>query len=571
MGKVVFDTSARHTELVLSVAFSPDGSQIVSGSVDKSVRLWDANTGEVISSPFEGHGHFVNSVAFSPDGKRIVSGSRDESVIIWDVNDGEMVFRLCKGHADRVTSVVFSPDGTRIVSGSSDRTIIVWNAENRDIISRSEQLHKSAIWTVAFSPDGTFIASASVENDVIIWIAESWKRVSGPFKASKDSTEQYFAPLAFSPDGRRVASRDSDDNIIIRDVQTGHIESGPMEGHSDIVPSVAFSPDGAYLVSGSYDRMVIVWDASNGSIVSEPYKGHTSPITCVAFSLDSSRIVSCSYDATIRIWNVLGKEGYSSMTRGVPDNVVASYSSTQDVNEGFVRWKLSDNGWVLSPQGELLLWLPPDIRPTLWQPQNTTVFSCEFSTKLNFKDVAHGQRWQECFNPDRFGSRNKSTNRIEPLDLRSAARAAYLPQDFPSLQVMVSFCNCIGCEPSFPHIQMQAKDAHRTYGPDSSSAFFIFSARESRHLGTMQHSALPNHIVLFDRQSRISEPDLATSSASLWNDRFSGRALRRRTWKWNIARGMSTKLVTGPVVVGRAYKIESAISVNVSVSDGRSA
>ncbi|EJC99732.1 WD40 repeat-like protein [Fomitiporia mediterranea MF3/22] len=400
MGKIVSDTSARHTEAIVSVAFSPDGSRIASGSFDKTVRLWDASTGQVASVPFEGHRHIVNSVAFSSDGKRIVSGSQDKSVIVWDVESGKMTFKPLKGHTDTVASVVFSLDGTHIVSSSFDKTIIIWDAENGDMLAQSEQMHTTAIDIVAFSPDGTLIASASVDNDVVIWNAAGGKSVSGPFKAIEDSNLQEFAPLAFSPDGRCIASRSSDNDIIIRDVQSGHIKSGPLEGHGNKVTSVAFSPDGAYLVSASYDRTVIVRDASSGNIVSKPYEGHTSPVSCIAFSPDGSRIVSCSFDTTIRIWEITGKEDDSLTTRSLQGNVVPSCSHIQDVDDGLASWALADNGWVLGPQGELLLWLPPDIRPTLWRPQNTAVFSCEFSTNLNFKDVAHGWCWHECFNPD---------------------------------------------------------------------------------------------------------------------------------------------------------------------------
>ncbi|EJC99864.1 WD40 repeat-like protein [Fomitiporia mediterranea MF3/22] len=400
MGKIVSSSSTWHTAAVMAVAFSPDGRWIASGANDKTVRIWDANTAEAVSVPFEGHTHDVNSVAFRRDGRQIVSGSEDNTVIVWDINSREMTFKPLKGHTSAVNSVAFSPDGTRIVSGSSDRTIIIWNGENGDTIAQSEQLHTTAIFTVAFSPDGSFIASASVDNDVIIWNAESGKCVSGPFKAPQDSTLRIFVPLALSPDGRCIVSRRSHNDIIIRDVQSGQIKSGPLKGHKGIVTSVVYSPDGKYVVSGSYDRTVILRDASDGNNISELYNGHSGGITCVTFSPDGLRIVSCSFDATIRIWTVPCKEGYSLTTRSLHGKAVASCPNIQDVDDGFASWTLTDNGWVLGFQGELLLWLPPDIRPTLWRPQNTAVFSCEFSTKLKFKGVAHGKRWQECFNPD---------------------------------------------------------------------------------------------------------------------------------------------------------------------------
>jgi WD40 repeat protein len=114
-----------HTNTVNSVAFSSDGTQIVSGSVDNSVRVWDASTGVELKE-LKGHTSWVYSVAFSSDGTRIVSGSSDNSVRVWDVSTGVELKEL-KGHTHRVNSVAFSSDGTRIVSGSSDNSVRVWD------------------------------------------------------------------------------------------------------------------------------------------------------------------------------------------------------------------------------------------------------------------------------------------------------------------------------------------------------------------------------------------------------------------------------------------------------------
>ena len=117
-----------HTDYVRSVAFSPDGTRIVSGSSDKTVRVWDADRGVQIGSPLEGHTSNVISVAFSPDGTRIVSGSSDKTVRVWDADMGVQIDSPLEGHTSYVTSIEFSPDGTRIVSGSVDKTVRVWDA-----------------------------------------------------------------------------------------------------------------------------------------------------------------------------------------------------------------------------------------------------------------------------------------------------------------------------------------------------------------------------------------------------------------------------------------------------------
>ncbi|KIN96777.1 hypothetical protein M404DRAFT_37725, partial [Pisolithus tinctorius Marx 270] len=122
-----------HTSEVSSVAFSPDGKRIVSGSSDKTVRVWDVEGGVQIGRPLEGHTEEVSSVAFSPDGKRIVSGSKDKTVRVWDVEGGVQIGSPLVGHTDAVESVAFSPGGKRIVSGSRDKTVRVWENEHQAV------------------------------------------------------------------------------------------------------------------------------------------------------------------------------------------------------------------------------------------------------------------------------------------------------------------------------------------------------------------------------------------------------------------------------------------------------
>src|ERR1700733_2253765 len=102
---------AGHTSWVSSIAFSPDGARIASGSGDKTIRLWDAKTGAAIGEPLRGHANLVNSVAFSPDGARIASGSDDKTIRLWDAKTGATIGEPLQGHTSWVSSVAFSPDG----------------------------------------------------------------------------------------------------------------------------------------------------------------------------------------------------------------------------------------------------------------------------------------------------------------------------------------------------------------------------------------------------------------------------------------------------------------------------
>jgi uncharacterized caspase-like protein/energy-coupling factor transporter ATP-binding protein EcfA2 len=167
----VSNTLIGHEASVWSVAFSSDGTRIVSGSEDRTIRLWDL-AGNPIGQPFAGHEASVESVAFSSDGTRIVSGSEDRTIRLWDLA-GNPIGQPFAGHEYAVESVAFSPDGTRIVSGSEDRTIRLWDLAGNPI-GQPFAGHEAFVLSVAFSPDGTRIVSGSGDNTIRLWRG-SWQ------------------------------------------------------------------------------------------------------------------------------------------------------------------------------------------------------------------------------------------------------------------------------------------------------------------------------------------------------------------------------------------------------------
>ncbi|KAE9402782.1 WD40 repeat-like protein [Gymnopus androsaceus JB14] len=288
-----------HTAGVNSVAFSPDGKRIVSGSDDWTVCIWDTETGMMIGGPLEGHTESVNSVVFSPDGKRIMSGSVDKTVCIWNAETGMMIGEPLQGHRNHVSSVAFSPDGKRIVSGS-ENTVHISNTEIGMIIGEPLQGHKKSVNSAAFSPDGKRIVSGSSDQTVYIWNAETGMTIGEPLQGHTHSVYS----VAFSPEGKRIVSGSSDRTVRIWNAETGVMIGEPLQGHADHIVSVAFSPGGKRIVSGSEDHTVCIWNAETGMIIGEPLQGHTSWLNSVAFSPDGKRIVSGSEDQTVRIWNV---------------------------------------------------------------------------------------------------------------------------------------------------------------------------------------------------------------------------------------------------------------------------
>ncbi|KAK7005535.1 WD40 repeat-like protein [Favolaschia claudopus] len=326
-----------HNTFVWSVAFSPDGHRIVSGSSDKMVRIWDAATGTLVGGLLRGHNASVSCVALSLDGHRIVSGSDDKTVRVWDAATGAAVGEPLQGHDDRVCSVAFSPDGRRIVSGSKDKTVRIWAAatgaavgaplehngwvcsvaflsDGRRIVSGSGDKmvriwdpttgavvplrHDAPVLSIALSPDGHRIASGSIDHTVRIWDAATGNAIRQPLQGHDD----WVWSVAFSPDGQQIASGSSDQTVRVWDATT--VAAGEtLQGHSAEVSSVAFSPDGHSVISGAHDKTVCIWDAATGAPARNPLKGHDGPVLSIALSPDGHQIVSGSCDKTVRVWD----------------------------------------------------------------------------------------------------------------------------------------------------------------------------------------------------------------------------------------------------------------------------
>ena len=281
-----------HSYPITSVAYSPDGTKIISGSWDNTIKIWDANTGECLKT-LEGHSNVVRSVAYSPDGRKIISGSTDKTIKIWNANRGKYLQTL-EGHSDRVYSVAYSPDGKRIISGSHDKTVKIWDANTGECL-KTLAGHSYWVYSVAYSPDGTKIISGSLDGTIKIWDVNT-----GACLQTLEGYLPQVISVAFSPDGTKIISGSVDNTIKIWDANIGQCLK-TLEGHTNSVISVAYSPDGTKIISGSYDKTIKIWDANTGECL-QTLEGHPEIVNSVAFSPDSTKIISGSNDKTVKIW-----------------------------------------------------------------------------------------------------------------------------------------------------------------------------------------------------------------------------------------------------------------------------
>ncbi len=278
---------------ITSIAFSPDGRLLVSGSEDTTVKVWELSTGQPICT-ITGHSNFVNSIAISPDGKFIASCG-DDIIKLWQLSTGEEVHTL-SGHSGVIHSVTFSPDGQMLASGANDKMIKLWNPNTGEEIRTLSGTN--LIEVVSFSPDGQSIASGDCDNNINLW-----NLYTGEVSCTFSGHSRKVRAISFSSDGQTLASGSSDKIIKIWQIETGELIH-TLTGHSGWfagVNSVIFSPDGQTLASGSDDRMIKLWNAKTGAAITT-LSGHSRGVTSVAFSPDGQTIASGSWDKTVKIW-----------------------------------------------------------------------------------------------------------------------------------------------------------------------------------------------------------------------------------------------------------------------------
>ena len=284
-----------HHAYVQTLAWSPDGKRIASGSGDKTVQVWDALTGGHAFN-YSDHAGVVWAVAWSPDGKSIASGGVDNTVQVWDALTGGHVFTH-HGHTAAVAAIAWSPDGTRIASASYDHTVQVWDTSTGNQVFTYHG-HTAAVAAIAWSPDGTRIASASYDYTVQIWDAANGRHVL----AYRGHIKELRA-VAWSPDGKLIVSGGYDNTAQVWDALTG-VTIYTYLGHGGYVNGVVWSPDGKRIASGSGDKTVQVWDASTGNHAFT-YQGHVGYVFTVGWSPKGQHIASGASDSTVRVWRAV--------------------------------------------------------------------------------------------------------------------------------------------------------------------------------------------------------------------------------------------------------------------------
>ena len=312
-------TTLKHTDAIHSVAYSPNGTILASGSVEGKIALWDVATKKNIATL---ETYPVTSVAFSPDGTTLASGSGNFSV--------------------------YSPSGISYSTPSAGNTITLWDVATRKNIATLET-RNSPVISIAYSPDGTMLASGSVEGKIALWDVATKKNIA-TIEAHTDDFINLVHSVAFSPDGKILASSSKDNKVKLWDVATRRNLS-TLEGHT-----VAFSPDGTMLASGSVlFGAVHLWDVATKKNIAtiETSTSFLNSVNSVAFSPDGRMLASGSEDGTVKLWNVETRreittlKGHSDWVYSVAFSPAGSTLASADEGGMVLLWKIAQGAQTL--------------------------------------------------------------------------------------------------------------------------------------------------------------------------------------------------------------------------------
>jgi WD40 repeat protein len=296
-GRGLLRTLNGHSSSVNAVAVTADGKRAISGSIDKTLKVWDLTTGKE-QFTLKGHTSSVKAVAVTADGKRAISGSYDKTLKVWDLTTRKEQFTL-NGHTSSVNAVAVTADGKRAISGSIDKTLKVWS------LTTGEELftlngHSKSVNAVAVTDDGKRAISASSDKTITVWYLTTGKE-----QFTLNGHTSSVNAVAVTADGKRAISGSDDNTLKVWDLTTGK-EQFTLNGHSDSVKEVAVTADGKRAISGSIDNTLKVWDLSSGNVIAS-FTGESSIASC-AIAPDGVTIVAGDKSGRVYFLRLEGME-----------------------------------------------------------------------------------------------------------------------------------------------------------------------------------------------------------------------------------------------------------------------
>jgi WD40 repeat protein len=284
-----------HEESIWCAVPTHDGKQVVSGSIDCSIRIWDTLTGECLNSC--SHGGIVTCLDLSSDGHYMVSGGKD--TVLWSLLRGLTCViekHRLREHHDTLRVVKFSPDSRRFASAGDDGVVMVWCVQTANRLQSFHE-HKSWVRTLAWSSDSKLIASGGCDAKILVWDVDKGKSVMKPLTGHAS----YVYSVVFDKMAKFLVSGSHDKAIMIWELRDdGAVFKRKLVGHTDCVSCVSLCEQDKFLASASYDLTVRIWDFASGEQI-RVFNGHYFSVYSVAWVPGSLKVVSCGHDRSLRI------------------------------------------------------------------------------------------------------------------------------------------------------------------------------------------------------------------------------------------------------------------------------
>ncbi len=282
-----------HWDAVTALAVDPQGRWLCSGSDDRTLRLWDPDSGACLRT-LEGHSGSVTALAVDPQGRWLCSGSDDRTLRLWDPDSGACL-RTLEGHSGPVRALAVDPQGRWLCSGSDDRTLRLWDPDSGACL-RTLEGHSGPVSALAVDPQGRWLCSGSDDRTLRLWDPDS-----GACLRTLEGHSGPVTALAVDPQGRWLCSGSDDRTLRLWDPDSGACLR-TLEGHSGPVTALAVDPQGRWLCSGSDDRTLRLWDPDSGACL-RTLEGHSGPVTALAVDPQGRWLCSGSADRTLRLWD----------------------------------------------------------------------------------------------------------------------------------------------------------------------------------------------------------------------------------------------------------------------------
>ncbi len=365
-----------HEAAVTAASFSPDGQRVVTASRDGTVRVWDVERVEVTRTLPLGAAERVGAdepggaildASFSPDGGRIVAAYRNRSARVWNVASGDVI-TLFREHQGPVNAASFSPDGQWVVTASDDQTARVWSAGTGKLITTFCR-HVNSVNDASFSPDGRWVITASDDATALVWKVEPPLRRTASRCETDDnlvagaSHEEGVKAASFSPDGKSIVTASDDGFASLKNLENE--EEALLIGHERGVRAVSFSPDGLWIATASGDRTVRLWQAVHGTEIAT-FTGYDA-VLCP----DGQRIVTTSTDTKTRLCEVDSGDITTLVWKAENADVGASDDGSE-VSE--------IKPAACSPDGQRIATAYDDNAVRVWMPESREVISLEGHT-----------------------------------------------------------------------------------------------------------------------------------------------------------------------------------------------